>query len=153
MGPGALARGAALLLLVSAVLAQDNTRMRIQILPEDGVSDESASDVLGRLQDAVAVGDDGTSDVDAFSLLSDIQPETLTATMSKDKDHAAVDVYSESAFNAVANDDFKVTAGGKFEGRVQDTADLIVGGLDLQSLKKVSLTGGDHADLSVHGDR
>jgi hypothetical protein len=152
MGPGALARGAALLLLVSAVLAQDNTRMRIQILPEDGVSDESASDVLGRLQDAVAVGDDGTSDVDAFSLLSDIQPETLTATMSKDKDHAAVDVYSESAFNAVANDDFKVTAGGKFEGRVQDTADLIVGGLDLQSLKKVSLTGGDHADLSVHGD-
>ena len=152
MGPGALARGAALLLLVSAVLAQDNTRMRIQILPEDGVSDESASDVLGRLQDAVAVGLDGTSDVDAFSLLSDIQPETLTATMSKDKDHAAVDVYSESAFNAVANDDFKVTAGGKFEGRVQDTADLIVGGLDLQSLKKVSLTGGDHADLSVHGD-
>ncbi len=135
------------------VLGQSGTKMRIQILPEDGADGGGeASEVLGRLREAVAVGQDGLSAVDRFSLLSDIRPETLTATMATDKDHAAVDVYSESAFSAVAHDDFKVTAGGKFDGRVQDTADFIVGGLDLQSLKKVSLTGGDHAVVSVHGD-
>ena len=152
---GRAAAAAAMLLLLApeVAVAQDaSTRMRIQILPEAGDSDESAADVLGRLRDGLAVGQDGTSGVDAYSLLSDIQADTLSATMSRDPDHAAVDVYSESAFNAVANDDFKVTAGGKFEGRIQETADLIVGALELQSLKKASLIAGDHAEISVNGD-
>ena len=154
VGRAAAAAAAMLLLLAPEVaVAQDaSTRMRIQILPEAGDSDESAADVLGRLRDGLAVGQDGTSGVDAYSLLSDIQADTLSATMSRDPDHAAVDVYSESAFNAVANDDFKVTAGGKFEGRIQETADLIVGALELQSLKKASLIAGDHAEISVNGD-
>jgi hypothetical protein len=33
----------------------------------------------------------------------------------------------------------------------QDGAEFIVGGLELQSLKKLSLTGGDHAEVSVNG--
>ena len=54
------------------MLAQEGaTRMRIQILPEDGMVDGGeASEVLERLREAVAVGQDGTSGVDEFSLLA-----------------------------------------------------------------------------------
>ena len=128
------------------------TRMNIQILPENPDSPESTSTILNKLRNSIADGDgDGSSAADAFSLLGNIQPETLSAQMTKEKDHAAVDVYSQSGFNAVANDDFKVTAGASFKGRIQDKADVVVGGLEVQTLKTVSVSAGDHADVSVDG--
>ena len=131
--------------------AATTTRMRIQILPEAGESSETAQVLLNRLKDRIADGPGGVSGADEFSMLRDIQPETLTAQLTRDAGHAAVDVYSESAFNAVANDDFRVTAGG-FTGRIQDHAQLLTGGLEVQSLEKVSLSSGDDVQTSVDGN-
>ena len=151
--PGASLRHAALAALAAlltpwAAAQSGDTRMRIQILPEDKESSESAQEVLDKLTAAISDG----GDADSFALLRDIAPETLSAKMMRDKDHAAVDVYSESAFNAVANDDFKVTAGGTFEGRIQENADVVVGGLEVQTLRKISVSSGDNADVGIDGD-
>ena len=56
------------------------TRMNIQILPENPDSPESTSTILNKLRNSIADGDgDGSSAADAFSLLGNIQPETLSA--------------------------------------------------------------------------
>ena len=143
----------------AAVIAQETagaTRMRMQILPDrapPGVSVDSTASVLGRLREAVAVGEDGSSAADAYGgLLGDIQPETLTATTARDTEHAAVDIVSDGDVRTHAEGLLSVQAGGKFRGRIQARADVAVGGLELQSLGNIESLVGDDAALEVLGD-
>jgi hypothetical protein len=140
--------GLAAVLLATAATAQGQvtrTTMKIDILP-DPSGDDGAEEVLDRLR----AGLEGSA-ADDYELLSLLQPNTLSSRMTRSP-AAAVDILSDSGVRTAAGTDFKVTAGGAFHGRIQDSVDAAVGGMDLQSLGTVSVISGEDAELMVEGD-
>eukprot|EP01043_Picozoa_sp_COSAG02_P081450 COSAG02_NODE_19906_length_858_cov_40.641634_1_plen_258_part_01 len=162
---GAHGAGLSLLALVllstsTPVVAQDDepsaaasrTKIKLEILP-DPTGADSTEQVLGRLHDGLADGQDDVSIAAGYEMLSLVQPDTLSSSLTPGAvATAAVDILSETSVRVGANTDFKVTAGGSLRGRIQQSADAAVGGLDLKSLGRVSVMSGEDTELSVEGD-
>ena len=147
------------LLLAPAAVAQGPARMHIAILPPPAhlVGDKGQArvdELASKLRESIADRGDGSARLaDDFSVLSGIRSDSYTQYRDRNMDHAAVKIYSDTDIKSMASRDFRVTAGGSFQGKVAKPASLTGGGsFELQSLGVVKLFSGDDAEFSVEGD-
>jgi hypothetical protein len=152
-----LSRGFVLLLLAAAahqgVRAQnvEAVRMRVQILPADGSSPEESDALVAALREALRERAAGEEDpLESYSLVSNLQLDTMA--VSTEEVDSAIDIVSDTGVRAMAGTDFQIRAGGGLKARIQETADVAAGGVELQSLNSVNILSGDDAELSVSGD-
>jgi hypothetical protein len=115
---------------------------------------DSAAAIYSRLLDAVSVDpDSGAAPIDGTTYLQGIRSDAMV--MSEEDDggfFAGVDITSESGARMVAGEGFEITSGRGADVKVQETAKVTAGGVDLSSHGSISMMGGDDAELSVAGD-